>query len=111
MVHTLLYASSVAATGAKYTVITMLQGTQHMIAPNSAFDSITGYAAGEACSRRDLVLDIYDALARQGLKLTLSWTGDGYSEGLGKGKKKKERRKVPKCLKLFVPRSLDGPGR
>jgi hypothetical protein len=72
-----LYAESVAATGANYAIITMMQGTQHMIAPNSKFDEITGYRPGQACSHRDLVLDIHAALAKRGLRLMLYWTGDG----------------------------------
>lgn len=48
-----------------------------MIAPNAQYDVYTGYAPGEACATRDLVLDLYDALSPQGIKLMLYWTGDG----------------------------------
>ena len=60
-----------AATGARYAVITMMQGTQYMIAPNAKFNELTGYAPGEACSTRDLVLDLWKALDAHGLKLML----------------------------------------
>ena len=71
------YASDAAATGAKYAFITMMQDDQYMIAPNARFDNLTGYRPGEACSTRDLVLDLSAALNKRGLKLLLYWTGDG----------------------------------
>jgi hypothetical protein len=49
----------------------MMQGTQYMIAPNAEFDKVTGYAPGEACATRDLVLDLWEALNERGLKLLL----------------------------------------
>lgn len=74
------YASSAAATGAKYAVITMMQGSKFMLGPNMAYDTLTGYRPGEACSERDLVLEIARALRRRGLDLMLYWTGDGPHE-------------------------------
>ena len=71
------YAADAASTGAKYAFITMMQGDQHMIAPNARFDALTGYEPGEACATRDLVLDLWAALDKRGLKLGLYWTGDG----------------------------------
>lgn len=38
-------------------------------APNKAFSDFTGYAPGEKCSRRDLILDVADALKAKGIKL------------------------------------------
>jgi hypothetical protein len=71
------YAADAAATGAKYAFITVMQGSQFMIAPNSVFDRYTGYLPGEACARRDLVLDIWTALNKRGLRLGLYFTGGG----------------------------------
>ena len=71
------YAADAAATGARYAFITMMQGDQHLIAPNSIFDQLTGYKPGEACASRDLVLDLWAALDKRGLRLGLYWTGDG----------------------------------
>ena len=71
------YAADAAATGAKYAFITVMQDDQYMIAPNARFDSLTGYKPGEACATRDLVLDLWAALDKRGLKLGLYWTGDG----------------------------------
>jgi len=83
------YADSVDAAGADYAVITIMQGTIHMIAPNDAYDAYTSYPPGIACSRRDLILDVYEALAARNKRLMLYYTGDGphfdaqASSGLG----------------------------
>jgi len=74
------YAASAAATGAHYAVITMMQGSKSMLGPSAVYDKLTGYAPGEACSKRDLVLDIHAALEKRGLDLLLYWTGDGPHE-------------------------------
>jgi hypothetical protein len=66
-----------AAAGARYATITVMQGSRFMIAPNTAFDNYTGYAPGEACAQRDLVIDLHAALSKRGLKLLLYYTGDG----------------------------------
>eukprot|EP00035_Acanthoeca_spectabilis_P000819 m.75793 g.75793 ORF g.75793 m.75793 type:complete len:409 (-) comp10449_c0_seq1:161-1387(-) len=71
------YAADAAATGARYATITIMQGTRYMIAPNQVFDGYTGFAPGEACASRDLVLDLWTALDKRGLKLLLYYTGDG----------------------------------
>ena len=63
--------------GARYYVITVMQGTKYMIAPNKAFDEIAGTKPGEACSTRDLVMDISNALDEYGIDLFLYFTGDG----------------------------------
>jgi len=57
--------------GAKYFVITLGQNTGYYIAPNSAYDRITGYHPGERCATRDLPLDLYHALHSQGIRLML----------------------------------------
>ena len=71
------YADSAAFAGARYVIITVMQGTKYMLAPNSVYDAFTGYAAGDACSSRDLVLDLAAALTPRGIRLMLYWTGDG----------------------------------
>src|SRR6266850_2460324 len=48
-------------------------------APNKAFDQHTGYAPGQKCSRRDLILELADALKLKGVKLILYFAGlNGY---------------------------------
>ena len=63
--------------GAGYLIITVMQGTKHMIAPNSAFDKIAGTKPGEACSTRDLIEDLYQSLSKYDIDLFLYFTGDG----------------------------------
>ena len=71
------FARDAHATGARYVIVTMMQATQYLLAPNAAYDNFTGYKPGEACAKRDLVLDLSASLSKQGLKLLLYWTGDG----------------------------------
>jgi hypothetical protein len=48
-------------------------------APNTAFDRYTGYAPGEKCSRRDLIMELADALNARGVKLICYYAGlNGY---------------------------------
>ncbi|HTL17953.1 MAG TPA: hypothetical protein VL793_11995 [Patescibacteria group bacterium] len=48
-------------------------------APNKTFDKFTGYASGEKCSRRDLILDIADELNAKGIRLIVYFAGlNGY---------------------------------
>jgi len=57
--------------GAGYFVITLGQNSGYFISPNAAYNAITGYAAGERCSTRDLPLDLYRALRPRGIRLML----------------------------------------
>lgn len=63
--------------GAGYYFITLMQGRKYMCAPNATFDEIAGTKPGEACSRRDLIADIAEALAKYDIDLYLYYTGDG----------------------------------
>jgi hypothetical protein len=84
-----------------------MQGDKHMIAPNAVYDAYTGYAPGDACARRDLVLDLSAALSARGIRLMLYYTGDGPHEdaqaatGLGWPDAPVDRSNVPL---LFVQR-------
>ena len=63
--------------GAGYYVITVMQGTKYMIAPNATFDKIAGTKPGEACSTRDLIAEIAEELEKYDIDLFLYFTGDG----------------------------------
>lgn len=65
--------------GAGYVVFTTHQRTRFLIAPNATFDRLTGYKPGEACSHRDLIADLADALDKRGIPMMLYWTGNGPS--------------------------------
>ena len=48
-------------------------------APNRTFDQYTGFAPGEKCARRDLILELADALNARGVKLICYFAGlNGY---------------------------------
>jgi hypothetical protein len=48
-------------------------------APNKTFDSYTGYVSGEMCSRRDLIMDVTNALNAKGVKVIIYYAGlNGY---------------------------------
>lgn len=48
-------------------------------APNQAFSRFTGYAPGEKCARRDLILNVSEALRAKGIKLICYFAGlNGY---------------------------------
>ena len=57
--------------GAKYFVFTLGQNSGWFNAPNAVYDRVTGYQPGERCSRRDLPLDLYQALHAKGIRLML----------------------------------------
>lgn len=63
--------------GVGYYVITIMQGSRFMLGPNAAYDAIAGTRPGEACSHRDLIMEIADALAAYDIDLYLYYTGDG----------------------------------
>jgi len=73
------FASAMAEAGAGYVIFTTHQRTRFLIAPNAAFDRITGYRPGEACATRDLIEDLYHSLSKRKIPLMLYWTGTGPS--------------------------------
>ena len=64
-------ARQLEAMGAKYLVLTLGQNSGFFNSPNAAYDRVTGSAAGERCSGRDLPLDLYRALQSRGIRLML----------------------------------------
>ncbi|MBQ7900651.1 MAG: alpha-L-fucosidase [Clostridia bacterium] len=71
------FAKQVHDVGAGYVFFTLCQCTKFLCAPNSTYDAITGYKPGEACSERDLPMELADALAKYDIPLMLYFTGDG----------------------------------
>lgn len=72
-----LLARQLHECGARFLFFTVMQGSRFMIAPNKTYDTITGMKPGEACCKRDLISDLYDALTPYGIDLYLYSTGDG----------------------------------
>ncbi len=63
-------AEQLADIGVPYLYITLGQNSGHYLAPNTAYDKYVGIDPSK-CSRRDLVSDLYDALAPKGIELML----------------------------------------
>ncbi len=59
-------AAQIESVGAGYFFITLGQNSGHYLAPNAVYDSLAGT---RKCSRRDLVADLYAALARRKISL------------------------------------------
>lgn len=76
-VDTDLLAKQLHEAGAGYFIITIMQRTKHLIAPNETYNRITGYKTGEACCERDLIGDILTSLEKYDIPLGLYFTGDG----------------------------------
>lgn len=72
-----LFASQVAETGAGYVIITIMQGSKYMLAPNETYNRITGYQPGEACPTFDFIEELYEALHKRDIDLMLYYTGNG----------------------------------
>jgi len=62
------FADQLASVGAPYLFITIGQNSGHYLAPNATYDKYVGVAPSK-CSRRDLVSDLYAALAPRGIQL------------------------------------------
>lgn len=72
-----LFAEQLSLVNAGYLVFTVMQGSQYLCSPNATFNKISGYKPGEACSKRDLILDLCKALKKYNIDLYLYYTGDG----------------------------------
>lgn len=61
-------AGQIQSVGAGYMFITLGQNSGHYLSPNRTYDSFVGIRPSK-CSRRDLVADLYAALARRRVSL------------------------------------------
>jgi alpha-L-fucosidase len=65
------FAEQLQQTGAGYLIFTLGQNSGYYCSPNATYEKYAGYKTGERCSRRDLPMEIADALAKCGIRLTL----------------------------------------
>lgn len=65
------FAKSLHDINAGYFVLTVGQNSGYYCTPNHAYDRITGYAPGTKTSRRDLPMDMAEALAKYNIPLIL----------------------------------------
>jgi hypothetical protein len=61
-------AKQLEAIGAKYYIFTIGQNSGFYCSPNAAYDGIVGISPSR-CSRRDLIADLADALAKRNIRL------------------------------------------
>jgi len=57
--------------GTRYFVFTLGQNSGYMNSPNSTYNTVTGYAAGERCAKRDLPKELAAALKPHGIRFLL----------------------------------------
>lgn len=71
------FADEMKRARAGYVMFTTLQCSRYVAAPNAEYDAWFGFKPGEACARRDLLMELSDALAKRGIPFMLYFTGDG----------------------------------
>jgi len=79
------FADQLASSGAGFCVLTLMQNTRYLCAPNATYAKWTGLK--DTCSRRDLPKDLADALAKRGIDLYLYCTGRGTCDDEEAGRK------------------------
>ncbi len=65
------FADQIARTKAGYVILTLGQNSGFYCSPNAAYEKFAGYRIGERCSKRDLPMELADALAKRGIRLML----------------------------------------
>lgn len=61
-------AAQLQSAGASYYQISIGQNSGYYLSPNGTYDELTGIQPSK-CSRRDLVVDLYEALHKRGIRL------------------------------------------
>jgi alpha-L-fucosidase len=65
------FADQLQQTGAKYLIFTLGQNSGYYCSPNASYEKYAGYKTGQRCSKRDLPMEITEALAKRGIRLML----------------------------------------
>ena len=65
------FAGQMAEAGADYVFITLGQNHGYYCSPNETYESFTGYQKNQRCSRRDLPMELADALSKHHIRLML----------------------------------------
>jgi alpha-L-fucosidase len=65
------FAEQIQQTGAGYIIFTLGQNSGYYCSPNATYEKYAGYKTGQRCSKRDLPMEIAEALAEQGIRLML----------------------------------------
>jgi len=65
------FAAQMKAAGAGYVMFTLGQNSGYYCSPNATYDRLVGVEPGTRCSKRDLPMEVADALAKHGIRLIL----------------------------------------
>jgi hypothetical protein len=65
------FAEQLQQTGAGYLIFTLGQNSGYYCSPNATYEKYAGYKTSERCARRDLPMEIAEALAKRGIRLML----------------------------------------
>lgn len=65
------FASQIEQSGAAYLIFTLGQNSGYYCSPNATYERYAGVETGRRCSRRDLPMEIADALGAKGIRLML----------------------------------------
>lgn len=71
-----LFADGCSKAGAGYVLFSLGQNNGYYCSPNSVFDSVVGTLPGDLCSNRDLPMDLYEALAKRGIRMMFYLPGN-----------------------------------
>ncbi len=71
------YAKTLHELNAGYVIFSVMFCHQYFCAPNDTFNQITGFKPGDACSERDLIADLIEALKPYDIPLFLSMYANG----------------------------------
>ena len=65
------FTNQIVQTGASYLVFTLGQNSGYYCSPNATYERYAGYEIGQRCSKRDLPMEIANALGKHGIRLML----------------------------------------
>jgi len=65
------FAEQIQQTRAGYVILTLGQNSGYYCSPNATYEKYAGYEIGQRCSKRDLPMEIAEALADRGIRLML----------------------------------------
>lgn len=65
------FAAQIEQTGGAYLIFTLGQNSGYYCSPNATYERYAGYEIGQRCSKRDLPMEIAEALGRKNIRLML----------------------------------------
>jgi len=65
------FARQMKEAGAGYVILTLGQNSGYYCSPNAAYSAYCGYEPGDRCSKRDLPMDLINALGKHNIRLML----------------------------------------